>query len=744
MLSIAPLTLLALASGARGETPLPAGGADFRAIAQAPQAEPVNEIIVTAVRRNLLGTAETASEGVVEDKELQLTPALRPAQLLETVPGLVVTLHSGEGKAGQYLLRGYNLDHGTDLATFVDAMPLNQPTHAHGQGYTDLNFLIPELADRINYTKGPYYPDVGDFGAVGSVHIGYRDVMPVQASVGVGSYGFERLFAAGSRALGNGDLLAAGELQHYDGPFVTPDNARKGNAVLRYSAGDGASRFSLTATAYHQDWTNTTDIPLRAISQGLVPNRFGSLDPTDGGHATRASLSGEYHADLGAGQLAAQGFAIFNRLNFFSNFTHFLVDPVHGDQEDQFATRHVLGGELRYTVPLTLGSVRSDVLAGALSRYDSITVGRLPAEGQVALTPAQSGADSPFFLDNDRVKLFAGALYVQATTHWTPRLRTVIGLREDYQHGTDTDLLATLHQTAGYTNAGTRSQGLLQPKGSLIYAPGPHLELYLSAGEGFHSADLRGVNQTRSVDLGLPNTPLLARLVGEEVGLRAEARRNLTLTLALYNLWQQSETVIDPDVGQDAAGPPSRRYGAEVNVTWQIRRWLEFYGSYSVNHARFTQPFDDGTGHLGTYVTDAPRDTGAMALYLHDLGRWSGGLEYRFMGGFPLSSGPCVDTAAAHDFPGVATSCANAPTAPGQVNGQGYGELNLDAHYTIDPHWSAVVSIFNLLNTRAPAAAFWYVDRLRSEIATYPKGRADVHEHPLEPISFRFSLTRRF
>ena len=737
---IAPLLLLAMASAAHGETgfPVPAP-----APAEAPTGS-VNEIIVTAARRNLLGKAETASEGVVEDKELQLTPALRPGQLLETVPGLVVTLHSGEGKAGQYLLRGYNLDHGTDLATWVDAMPVNQPTHAHGQGYTDLNFLIPELADRIAYTKGTYYADVGDFGAVGSVRIGYRDTIPAQASAALGSYGFERLFAAGSRALGGGDLLAAGELQHYDGPFVTPDNARKGNAVLRYSAGGQTSGFSLTATAYHQDWTNTTDIPLRAIGEGLVPNRFGSLDPSDGGHATRASLSGEYRGELGEGRISAQGYYIYNQLNFFSDFTHYLVDPVHGDQEDQFEKRHVLGGELRYTVPLTLGSVRGELLIGALSRYDSISVGRLPSEGQVALTIAQSSADSPFFLDDDRVKLFAAALYVQATTHWTPTLRTVLGLREDFQHGSDTDLLAALHATAGYTNAGTRSQGLLQPKASLIFAPGPHVEFYISAGEGFHSADLRGVNQTKSVDLGLPGTPLLARLVGEEVGLRAEPHRNLTLTLALYNLWQQSETVIDPDVGQDAAGPPSRRYGAEVNITWQIRRWLEFYGSYSANHARFTQPFDDGTGHLGTYITDAPRATGAVALYLRDLGRWSGGLEYRFMGGFPLSSGPCVDAVAAHDFRGLATSCANAPTAPGQVNGQGYGELNLDVHYAIDRHWSAVVSIFNLLDTKAPAAEFWYVDRLQSEIATYPKGRADVHEHPLEPISFRFSLTRRF
>src|SRR3984957_3342361 len=156
----------------------------------------LDELTVTAERLGLLGEASTASEGVVSDAELQLVPAYRPGQLLETVPGLIVTLHSGEGKANQYLMRGYNLDHGTDLETYVDGVPINQPTHAHGQGYTDLNFMIPELAEQIAYTKGPYYANVGDFGAIGSVHLDYRDVIPDQIAVSVGTLGFQRLFGS--------------------------------------------------------------------------------------------------------------------------------------------------------------------------------------------------------------------------------------------------------------------------------------------------------------------------------------------------------------------------------------------------------------------------------------------------------------------------------------------------------------------------------------------------------------------
>jgi hypothetical protein len=699
------------------------------------------EITVTAQRMELLGEASTASEGTIADQELQLTPQYRPGQLLETVPGLIVTLHSGEGKANQYLLRGYNLDHGTDLETYVDDMPVNQPTHAHGQGYTDLNFMIPELADGISYTKGPYYAGVGDFGAVGSIHIGYRDTIPDEVSATLGTLGFQRIYTAGSTALSDGNLLGFVELQHYDGPFVTPDDARKENLVLRYSQGDERNGYSVTGMYYHQLWANTTDIPLRAIAEGLVSDRFGTLDPTDGGRAQRASLSVNYRAAMDDGQFSASGFFIYNQLHLYNNFTHFLFDPVNGDQEDQFENRRVTGGAANYTLPVRIGSIQNEIMVGGLMRYDLLRVGRSPSEDQVNL-PTQD--DPPSFSNDDQVYLFAGAAYVQATTHWTAKFRSVFGVRDDYQHGTDIDYLAALHETAGYTNSGTQAQSLIQPKGSLIYTATDTLEFYLAAGRGFHSADLRGVNQDTSVDLGLPHTPLLARQEGQEVGFRATPQPNLAFTFAVYNLWQQSETIIDPDVGADTAGPPSRRYGYEINLTYQINRWLEFYGSYSGNHTRFTHPFDDGTGHLGTYITDAPVATGALALYVRNLGPWSGGLNYRYLGNYPLSSGPCVDSAAVHDFPHVATSCANAPIALGQINGRGFGELNLDVHYALPEGWSASIGIYNLLNTHAAAAEFWYVDRLKSEIDTYPDGRADVHEHPLEPIMARFTLTKQF
>ena len=249
---------------------------------------------------------------------------------------------------------------------------------------------------------------------------------------------------------------------------------------------------------------------------------------------------------------------------------------------------------------------------------------------------------------------------------------------------------------------------------------------------------MRGVNQDTSVDLGLPHTPLLAKQEGQEIGVRANPRPNLALTFAYYNLWQQSETIIDPDVGQDTAGPPSRRYGYEVNVTYQINRYLEFYGSYSGDHTHFTRPFDDGTGHLGEYITDAPLATGALALYLTNLGPWSGGLNYRYLGNYPLSSGPCVNSAAAARLRRL-----RAPTLrPGRwvrsmarASANGISTLNMRSR-RVGARRSGV---YNLFNTHAYAAEFWYVDRLPGEPAA---GVADVHEHPLEPIMVRFTVTK--
>ncbi|MGH8208685.1 MAG: TonB-dependent receptor plug domain-containing protein, partial [Steroidobacteraceae bacterium] len=357
----------------------------------------LDEVVVTAARRELIGTASTASEGIVVNDELALTPAYRPGQLLETVPGLEVTSHSGEGKANQYLMRGYNLDHGTDLAVSVDGMPVNNPTHAHGQGYTDLNFMVPELATNIKYTKGTYYADQGDFASVGSIHLSYLDRIADQATLTAGTLGFERLLTAGSVDAAGGSVLGALELQHYDGPWTHPDDQRKVNAVLRYSNGDDRDGTSLTGMFYHDLWNATTDQPDRAVAQGLI-GRYGSLDSSDGGRAQRGSLSAQYHASNGDGQFDANAYVVNTQLTLWNDFTHFRVDPVNGDQEEQTENRVITGGGVSYRAPLQTFGARTDLLSGAQVRYDINDVARLPTRNRIVLAAA---ADPLNFSETD-------------------------------------------------------------------------------------------------------------------------------------------------------------------------------------------------------------------------------------------------------------------------------------------------------------------------------------------------------
>lgn len=690
------LALMGIAVGRDSKTPRPEDGRTRASVGT------LALVRVVAVRLRLMDTAITASQGVVSHTEIALLPAFRPAQLVEAVPGLAATVHSGEGKASQYLMRGYNLDHGTDFAFCVDDMPINEPTHAHGQGYSDLNFLIPELVSGVNYSKGTYYADEGDFASVGSAHIAYANTVADQVRLSAGTEGFRRVFTAGSVPFGGGSLLAGLDLQRYDGPWASPDDQRKVSGVLRYSQGDESDGFAITGMFYHDLWNATTDQPYQAIAEGLI-SRFGSVDPSDGGEAQRASLSSEYHAGLAGGQLSANAYVISNHLTLWNDFTHYLVDPINGDQEEQHEDRVTIGGDASYAWRSMLAGVRNDLLAGLHVRNDGINVLRLPTEDRVLLTASQLAAvEYPSsYSEEDQVRLNSLAGYLQATTHWTGWLRSVIGLREDEMTGSDVG-----------TNAGTAAATLAEPKASLILRPRRSTELYASWGRGFHSDDLRGVLQARRLSLG--GAPLIARQTGEEVGVREQFAPNLTATLALWRLDAQSELTYDPDVGQDTAGPASRRYGEELNVTYQATRWLEFYGDYSPAHARFDTPYNDGTGHVGYYLPNAPFADGSLDVYVNHLGAWSAGLALRYLGAYPL-------------------------TADDHVQGHGYHEWNGQVLYQLPGGWNIGLFLDNLLDEKADAAEFYYVYRLQGGPAT---GAAGVTVHPLEPLGARIEVTK--
>ena len=297
---------------------------------------------------SLVGIAESATQGTVGAREIEDRPILRSGEVLETIPGVIITQHAGGGKANQYFLRGFNLDHGTDIAISLDGMPLNLPSHAHGEGYSDMNTVIPELVERADFQKGPYYADVGNFGSAGSANVVYFKTLPQNFfRVEGGMYGYGRAVFGASQKLGSGSLLYGGEVYHDDGPWKHPDDYYKFNGVLTYSQGGDADGFSITARGYHGKWNSSDQIPDNAVP---LVGFFGALNPDDGGNSQRYSLQAEWHRQDANSATKIMAYGFYYDLDLFSDFTYYLTDPIRGDQFEQKDRRWVTGVDARHTI----------------------------------------------------------------------------------------------------------------------------------------------------------------------------------------------------------------------------------------------------------------------------------------------------------------------------------------------------------------------------------------------------------
>jgi hypothetical protein len=336
---------------------------------------------------NLVGVATAGSEGAVTAAQLAVRPVNRPTEVLETVPGLVISQHSGEGKANQYYLRGFNLDHGFDFAQTIAGFPVNMPTHAHAQGYADSNFLIPELVSGVQYRKGPYYAENGDFSSAGSANISYFNLLerPV-VSVAGGSFDYGRFLGAVSPRVGRGHLLAAFEFERDNGPWVSPNNKDKYNGVLRYSQGDARNGFSATFLGFSNHWHSTDQIPQRAVDSGQI-DRFGFIEETDGGETHRYAGVFDWQRSRTNDSTRITAYLQRYGVQLFHNFTYFLNDQENGDQFEQFEERWTAGGKLTYRRLARLGDrstesafgveVRNDVVGGPLGLYHTVATSRL-------------------------------------------------------------------------------------------------------------------------------------------------------------------------------------------------------------------------------------------------------------------------------------------------------------------------------------------------------------------------------
>ncbi|KQQ87822.1 TonB-dependent receptor [Massilia sp. Leaf139] len=649
----------------------------------------LQRVLVEGSRMSQLGIADSANAGTVGQKELAARTAYRPGEMLEAMPGLIASQHSGEGKANQFYLRGFNLDHGTDLATWVDGMPVNQRSHAHGQGWTDVNFLIPELVGRLDYRKGPYSARDGDFASAGSAEISYANrLVKDVASATLGQDGFRRAMLAGSPELAGGTLLYALELMDNDGPWTRPDDYRKRNGLLRYSRGYTNNGWSVTAMAYRGTWNATDQIPLRAVEDGSL-GRFDAIDDSDGGSARRYSLSGIWRQTGAESSSKLSAYVIRNQLDLFSNFTYFMNDPVNGDQFAQPDRRVTSGLDATQTWHLHRGeTMASDLTVGARLQNDNIYNGLYDTRARQRLSTTRE----------DHVVETSGGLFIESATRWNKAVRTMMGVRADrYRFDVESDLAA---------NTGRAHDTQLSPSFSLILAPFASTEFYLNYGHGFHSNDARGT--VAAIDPAtlypLERAPGLVRSRGMELGLRTEAIPKMQTAVSLYRLDFDSELTYIGDAGMTEAGDASRRTGIEFSHYWRPLKWLalDFDAAYARARSR-----------NGDRIPGAVEGVGQLALTVDKLGPWSGALRLRYFGPRPLIE-------------------------DNSVRSQGSATLNGRVGYKIGKDLQLELEAFNLANRRDSAIDYYYASQLAGELSP----RDDIHFHPIEPRSFRLTLTK--
>jgi outer membrane receptor protein involved in Fe transport len=672
---------------------------------------------------NLLGIADAASQGAVRYEQLALRPVARPGQLLETVPGVIISQHSGQGKANQYYLRGFNLDHGTDLSINVEGMPVNYPSHGHGQGYSDLSFLIPELVNDVQFQKGPYYAERGDFSSAGAVRIDYaRTLDKTVAGLEGGSFEYGRGLLLSSPRLGNGRLLYALELYHNNGPWENPDGYRKINGLLRYSIDGAQDSFSALLSGYDGKWDSTDQIPERAVRSGLL-DRFDAVDRTGGGETSRYSLTADWKHSWKDALTQTSAYVIRYDLNLFSNFTYFLVDPINGDQFEQADRRTTTGLDLSHRWLDQWGVLETENQAGFQFRNDD--VGNL---GLYRTVQRQRVAT----VREDQVHQQNWSLYWQNTIRWFPRFRTLLGIRADhYRFDVDSNISF---------NSGKLNDSIISPKIGFIFGPWKKSEFYFNYGSGFHSNDARGTTIRFDPLTGESVEPVdpLVRSRGGEWGLRTSLIQNLQTTFSLWLLDFDSELLFVGDAGITEPGRPSRRTGFEWDNHFKPYPWMTIELNWAFSRARF-RDFDPAGDRIpgaveGVFTTGIWLDglpirwkpfghtvgvlTSKRSLQLANSfwGRMIVGFHLRYFGPRPLIEN-------------------------NRIRSESSTLGNLAIGYRINKNWNAFLDVFNLFDSKSSDIDYFYASRLPGEPLA---GIDDIHTHPVEPISFRLSVTANF
>lgn len=651
----------------------------------------VEKITVYGHRTGLIGDAISASSGIIGQGEIDERPMLRSSEMLEFIPGMAVTQHSGSGKANQYFIRGFNLDHGTDFATSIDGMPINMRSHGHGQGYTDLNFIIPETISTISYQKGAYDANQGDFSTAGSAEFHLTDnPTHQQVDITVGEDSYRRAVVLGSVGVGEGKLIGAAEYHGYDGPWQDiNEDVDKKNAMLRYAGNALGGNLSITALAYDNSWNSADQIPQRAVDQGII-TELGSLDKTVGGSSSRYSLSANWQGQ----HLKASAYVIDYDMDLFSNFSYFLNDPVNGDQFRQRDSRTISGGELSYQFAQQQWFVPVQNSVGVELRRDDIDqVGLYNTKARMPLSTVRE----------DSIVETSYSAFWQSQLTLTERLEATVGVRYDYF---DAEV-----NSDNTVNSGNADDDLVSFKGSLNYTFTDNLAAYANWGQSFHSNDARGATITQDpVTLDVADkVDLLVQSNGAELGLRYFDQQQFNVSAALWWLTLDSELLFVGDAGNTEASDASERYGLELSAYYWLSDTLSLDAEASFTHSRLD------ISDKNDRIEGAVPVVASTGVNWHITEQWQSSFRVRHIGKRTL-------------------------TDDGEERSEPLTVVNGLVSYQ-QTHWKVGLELLNMFDSNDHDIDYYYASRLAGEPS---EGVEDNHFHPIEPRTVRLNLSLLF
>jgi hypothetical protein len=673
-------------------TPGPSTTADDQKTDDAKSAPKRETVLVFGRSTQLIGEARAASEGVVGEADFETRPLLRPGELVEVIPGMVAAQHSGGGKANQYYLRGFNLDHGTDFAGSIDGVPLNLRAHPHMNGYLDLNFLIPEVVETVKFRKGTGYAENGDFSAAAAADF-YTHDKAHENFIGVSATDDNeyRGVAMGSFDVGEtGTLLGAIEYEGGDAAYDNPARLKKSATYFKYTTDALTNaKLHIAFLSYDNDWHATDQMPSRAIKSGQI-SRLGTLDPDLGGYTSRYILS----AGLDWDNASVMAYGENYQFRLFNNPTFFL-DQVNGDEFVQYTNRKALGarGQIRGS-DIAAGPIKLDWRLGSDIRHDFIE-----SDG-LARTKARVIFDT---IRDDSGDVTLADVWGDVTLHWTDKLRTTFGARQD--------AIWYNFDAIQPENSGSSDETKFSPKFSAAYTFTPALETYASYGKAFHTNDPRGGLLHTDPNTGDPTDPIkvFVESKGGEIGLRYQPSSTFNVALSAFQLELDSELIFVGDAGTSEPSSPTKRYGAEINAFWQPLNWLTFDASGAWSHARFVDvPKDESR------IPNALEFVGSAGATLTFENGWTGSARIRYLG----------ESALIED---------------NSVRGDPSFLMNIGVSKEFE-RFSIGVDLLNATNSKDNEIEYYYESQLQGEAAPV----ADRMIHPLEPRTVRLVLKAKF